>query len=161
MSANDDNDENLENLCVTPSANDMVVSDDDSATVNKTLKTTSSPSCASTDSSSYSGSDDETIIESEQPLCFETTHPVSQNRSNNADPLLDCDVDVDGEDDDLMAKFLQDTFEPNVPVRRNCLTPSLTASTFEDVLLDASEMDALLNAENDAMMLLPDLCMES
>jgi len=161
MSANDDNDENLENVCVTASVNDMVVSDDDSATVNKTLKTTSSPSCASTDSSSYSGSDDETIIESEQPLYFETTHPVSENRNNNADPLLDCDVGVDDEDDDLMAKFLQDTFEPNVPCRRNDLKPGLAASTFEDVLLDASEMDALLNAENDAMMLLPDLCMES
>jgi len=159
MSANDDNDENLENACVTPSVNNMVVSDDDSATVNKTLKTTISPSCASTDSSSYSGSDDETIFETEQPLYFETTHPVSQNRNNNADPLLDCDVD--GEDDELMAKFLQDTFEPNVPGRRIDLKPGLAASSFEDVLLDASEMDALLNAENDAMMLLPDLCMES
>ena len=48
----------------------------------------------------------------------------------------------------MMAEFLQGTFEQ----------PNAVAVTAD--VLDASEMEALLNVENDAMMLLPDLCLE-
>jgi len=163
----DDSDDNLEKSCATTSVNDTIVSDDDSAKVNKTLKTSSSPSCPSTDYSSYSGSDDETIIiESDQPLFSDTALPVNKvcgsniARSNNCDPLLGCDVGVDGEDDAMMAEFLKDTFEANAVSCRNHHQASLAASTFGDVM-DDREMDAFLDAENDAMMLLPDLCLES
>jgi hypothetical protein len=158
MSANDDNDDKLEKVCVTTCVNDMIVSDDDSVTVIKTLKTTSSPS---TDNSSYSGSDDETFIESEQPLFLETPPPVSNTSdgSNSVDTLLGCDVGVAGDDDAMIALFLQDTFEPNAPGCRNHHQPSLAASTFP-YLLDVNEMDALLHAGSDEMFL-TDLCLES
>ncbi len=123
----------------------MVISDDDSATVQNKINST-----PSLDNSSYSGSDDETIIESDQPLFLDA--PVGKS-----DPILGSDVGVAGEDAAMMAEFLKDTFEPNTS---GCGHHSQsTASTFGDVL-DANEMDALLNAGNDALMLLPDLSLE-
>ena len=145
MSANDGNDDKLGKGCPTSSANDMVISDDDSATVNnKTLNTVSS----SSDNSSYSGSDDETIIESDQPLFLDAVPPASKKCGDNGDPLLGSDVGAANEEAAMMAEFLQGTFEQ----------PNAVAVTAD--VLDASEMEALLNVENDAMMLLPDLCLE-
>ena len=140
----------------------MIVSDDDSAMVNKTSNT-GSPS--SNDNSSYSGSDDETIIESDQPLFLDANPQVNQqleSNTNKADPLLGCDVGVEVDDVAVMAEFLEYTFEPQIAAQdsRPEQSSSLAATTFGDVL-DANEMDALLNAETDAMMLLPDICMES
>jgi len=148
MSANGGRDNKRMKACPTTSANDMVVSDDDSATGQK--KISSSPSL---DNSSYSGSDDETIIESDQPLFLDAPAPVSQSSGDNVDPILGSDVGATGEDAEMMAEFLQDTFagcgNHNQPA----------ASTFGDVL-DPSEMDALLNASSDALMLLPELGLE-
>jgi len=128
----------------------MVVSDDDSATVDKTLNT------PSTDSSSYWGSDDEPFIESDQPLFLDTISPVStsdghtSHGSNNGDDaLLGCNVGVESEDDAMMADFLSDTFEPKP-----------ASSNFGDVL-NACEMDILLGEATDELMLLPDICLES
>lgn len=145
MSANDGNDDKRGKVYPTSSANDMVISDDDSATVNnKTLNTVSS----SSDNSSYSGSDDETIIESDQPLFLDAVPPASKKCGDNGDPLLGSDVGTANEEAAMMAEFLQGTFEQ----------PNAVAVTAD--VLDASEMEALLNVENDAMMLLPDLCLE-
>jgi len=128
----------------------MVVSDDDSATVEKTSNTDS----PSTDNSSYSGSDDETVIESEQPLFLDTISPVSTSDgrihhgcNNGDDALLGCDVGVESEDDAMMADFLNETFRPQP-----------TASTFGDVL-NACEMDILLGEATD--VLLPDICLDN
>ena len=147
QSANGNNDDKLEKGCSATSANEMVVSDDDSASVNKTLNANSSPSCPSHDTCSFS--DDETIIETDQPLFLDATAPVTKNCDDGC---------AAGEDDAMMAEFLQDTFEPNAVGCRS--QSSSTASAFGDVL-DAKEMDALLNDENDAIMLLPELCLES
>lgn len=119
----------------------MVVSDDDSATAqNKNLN-----------NASYSESDDETIIESDQPLFLDTSAPASKETGN---PIVGSDVGVAGEDAAMMAAFLKDTFESN-----ETESPQQTeASTFGDVM-DDNEMDALLNS-NDSLMLLPDLCLE-
>jgi len=146
----------------------MVVSDDDSATVHKTSdEITTSPS---TDNSSYSGSDDETVIESDQPLFLDATSPVSEHPGSNTDPLLGCNVGIeaehDPEHDAVMAEFLQDTFQPNdpVPLPEGSKVADLAAVTaaFEDVL-DPSDVEAFLQGEEetDAMMLLPDICLES
>lgn len=137
-SANDGYNNILANACPTTSANDMVVSDDDSATAqNKNLK-----------NASYSESDDETVIESDQPLFLDTSAPASKETGN---PILGSDAGVAGEDAAMMAAFLQDTFESN-----ETESPQQTeASTFGDVM-DDNEMDALLNS-NDSLMLLPDL----
>merc|ERR1712014_195908 len=48
-------------------------------------------------------SDDETIIESDQPLFLDATAPVTKNCGDGC---------AAGEDDAMMAEFLQDTFEP-------------------------------------------------
>ena len=145
MSANGGHDDKPRKVCPTTSANDMVISDDDSATVQNKINST-----PSLDNFSYSGSDDETIIESDQPLFLDA--PVGKS-----DPILGSDDGVAGEDVAMMAEFLQDTFEPNAS---GCGHHSQSAaSTFGDVL-DASEMDALLNAGNDVLMLLPDLSLE-
>jgi len=146
----------------TPSENDMIVSDDDATALNKTL-TSSSPS--STDNSSYSGSDDETIIESDQPLFLDANPPVSQypeSSTNKADPLLGCGVGDEGDDVAVMAEFLEYTFQPQRATKySNHEQPSsLAATTFGDVL-SVGEMDALLDAEADAVMLLPGICLES
>jgi hypothetical protein len=145
----------------TQSRNDMVVSDDDSSTFNKTL-TNSSPS---NDNSSYSGSDDETIIESDQPLFLDANPPVPnkhlETNTIKSDPLFGSDG-AEGEDVAVMAEFLEFTFQPTsseagtTPEHASNLTPS----TYADEL-DASDMDALLSAENDAMLLLPDICLEN
>merc|ERR1712025_357147 len=91
----------------------MVVSDDDSATVDKTSNTDS----PSTDNSSYSGSDDETVIESEQPLFLDTIPPMSSRDerihhgcNSGNDALLGCNVGVESEDDAMMVDFLNETF---------------------------------------------------
>jgi len=155
MSANGGRDYKPLKACPTTStsANDMVVSDDDSATGQK--KTTS---CPPLDNSSYSGSDDETIIETDQPLFLDAPTPVRKSCGDNVDPILGSDVGAAGEDAAMMAEFLQDTFESNAT---GCGSnqPAAASTTFGDVL-DASEMDALLNASNDALMLLPDLGLE-
>lgn len=135
MSANGGYNDTLGKACPTTSANDMVVSDDDSTSIpKKTLN-----------NSSYAESDDETTIESDQPLFLDAPAPVNEDKGNDA--ILGSDVGVGGEDAALMAAFLQDTFGANAA--------QPAAPAFGDVL-DASEMDALLNA-NDAIMLLPDL----
>ncbi len=140
-SANDGNNDKRAEACPTASANDMLVSDDDSATAqNKNLNNTS-----------YLESDDETIIESDQPLFLDTKAPVSKENGN---PILGSDVDVGGEDAAMMAAFLQDTFEHNATESQQ----QPEASTFGDVM-DENEMDALLNLNN-SLMLLPDLCLE-
>lgn len=135
----------------------MIVSNDDATALNKTL-TSSSPS--STDNSSYSGSDDETIIESDQNLFLDANPPMSQHpesSTSKTDPLLGCDVGEEGNDAAVMAEFLEYTFEPQRPAKNfsHEQPPSLAATaSFEDVLSD-SEMDALLDAESDALVLLP------
>jgi len=142
----------------------MVVSDDDSATVNKTLEINGSPS--STDNSSYSGSDDETVIESEQPLFLDAKPPVSQHGESNTDPIPGCDVGL--EDDALMAEFIQDTFQRKDPSAISLDSQphqseiSLAAATFED-FLDPNDVVAFLHTEEetDAMMLLPVIWLES
>merc|ERR1712025_777510 len=113
VSARHDNDETLGKSCATIGVNDMVVSDDDSATVDKTSNTDS----PSTDNSSYSGSDDETVIESEQPLFLDTIPPMSSGDerihhgcNSGNDALLGCNVGVESEDDAMMADFLNETF---------------------------------------------------
>jgi len=146
----------------TPSQNDMIVSDDDATALNKTL-TFSSPS--STDNTSYSGSDDETIIESDQPLFLDANPPVSQqpeSSTNKAGPLLGCDVGDEGDDVAVMAEFLEYTFQLQRVAKDSSREQpsSLAAATFGDVL-SASEMDALLDAEADALMLLPGICLGS
>merc|ERR1712224_523994 len=162
MSAKDDSNECLEKESATLSHNDMVVSDDDSATVDKTLPN-SSPS---NDNSSYSVSDDETIIESDQALFLDASpQVVDQHLDSNtckSDALLGSDVGVEGEDVAVMAEFLDFTFQPTDAVEDSSpeQRQSLAASTFVDEL-DASDMDALLSAENDAMLLLPDICLET
>jgi hypothetical protein len=150
-SASDDNDVSLEKRCATNGVNDMVVSDDDSATVDKTLNTPSN------DNSSYSGSDDGSVIESDQPLFLDTISPVSTSvgrtshgSDNGDDALLGCNVGVESEDDAMMADFLSDTFEPK----------PAASSAFGDVL-NACEMDILLGEVNDEVMLLPDICLEN
>jgi len=163
MSAKDDSNECLEKESATSSHNDMVVSDDDSATVNKTL-TNSSPSI---DNSSYSVSDDDTIIESDQPLFLDANPKVvNQHLDSNtskSDELLGSGVGAEGEDVAVMAEFLEFTFQPTNTAQGSApeqQRQSLAASTFVDEL-DASDMDALLSAENDAMFLLPDICLET
>jgi len=157
--ANTDNDVNLENGCTTTGASDTIVSDDDSAMALKSLATNSLPSSPSTDNSSYSGSDDETIIETDQPLFLDTPPPgneiCSSDKSKvNNDSFIGCNVGAVGGDDAMIAEFLMDTFEPQVSGCRN----DHQSSTFGDVM-DAGEMDALLRAEGDGVMLLPDLCL--
>jgi len=155
--ATDDEHDKYAKACATPSANDTVVSDDDSAAaVFKISNNVSSSSSA--DNSSYSGGDDETIIESDQPLFLDIAPNVCKNCEHSSDLLLGNDVDVAGEDAAIMAEFLQDTFKPNA---FDCRTrqSSMAASTLG--VLNASEMDALLHAENDALMLLPEICLES
>jgi len=150
MSANGGHNDMPRKACPTTSAIDMVVSDDDSATVlNKTTTT-----CRSPDNASYLGSDDETIIDSDQPLFLDTPVPVNKD---NGDPILGSDVGVGG-DAAMMAAFLQDAFEPNAAGCENQHRQSAATSAFGDVL-DASEMDALL-AEGDALVLLPELSLE-
>jgi len=133
----------------------MIVSDDDSAMVSKTFSPPSSPT---NDNSSYSGSDDETIIESEQSLFLDASqpgnhnqHPDSNDTGSKSDPILGCDVGVEGEDAVVMAEFLEYTFRPSAAAE--------STTSFGDVNLDASDMDALLSAESEAMMLLPDICL--
>jgi len=141
----------LESGCATSSANDMIVSDDDSASLNnKAVRASRSPS---TDNSSYSGSDDETVLESDQPLFLDKIPPV--NKSNNGDPLLGCDVGVAVEDDAVMAKFLQDAFQQNAATFRNNKPSGEVSPEFVEDVLNSSEMDALLNSE----MILPDICL--
>ncbi len=152
-SANCGRDYNLLKGCPTTSANDTVVSDDDSATGQK-----KAPSCPSLDNSSYSGSDDETIIESDQPLFLDAPAPVSKSCRDNVDPNLGSDVGAAGEDAAMIAEFLQDTFESNASGCGNH-SHEPAASNFGDVL-DANEIDAFLNTSNDALMLLPDLGLE-
>ena len=140
-SANDGHNDKRAKACPTTSANDMVVSDDDSATAqNKNLN-----------NASYLESDDETVIESDQPLFLDTPAPVGKENGN---PILGSDVGVGGEDAAMMAAFLQDTFEQTATQSHQ----QPEASTFGDVM-DENEMDALLNS-NDSLMLLPDLCLE-
>jgi len=161
MSAKDDSDECLEMSNATQSQNDMVVSDDDSATFNKTL-TNSSPS---NDNSSYSGSDEETIIESDQPLFLDTSPPVPnqhlESTTNKSDPLLGSDG-AEGEDAAVMAEFLEFTFQPTSSAEGTTSeqAQSLAPLTYVDEL-DDSDMDALLSAEDDAMLLLPGICLEN
>merc|ERR1712232_1036936 len=147
MKSGQDYNDELERGCATTIVKDMIVSDDDSATVNKTSNSSSPP----TDNSSYSGSDDETIIESDQPLFLDTTASESEiydiKRTNNGESFQAFDDGVVSGDDAMMAEFLQDTFESNVAASRNQHESSLTASTFGDVV-DVGEMDALLKVEN-------------
>lgn len=106
-----------------------------------------------TDLSSYSGSDDDTVIESEQPL-FLTGVPSVKTNNNDAcynqidDIILGCDV---GEVDSDMAELLGDTFETNAFNSKTGVVSNLEGFT------NSNEMDELLMAENEALMLFPEL----
>merc|ERR1712070_577290 len=154
-SAKDDSKNAPEKACATPSANDTVVSDDDSATAHKTPDLKASPS--STDNSSYSGSDDETVIESDQPLFLDAIpmarEPQQEQEQqhigpNTSDPLVGCDVGVAEADhhDAVMADFLRDTFPSTRPPVNN--VPA-AAPAFEDAL-DPTEVDAFFSTEAEA-----------
>lgn len=105
-----------------------------------------------TDLSSYSGSDDDTVIESEQPLFL---NGISSVNTNNAcdnhieDIILGCDVGT--EVDAVMAEFLGDTFVTNGFSSKNGVVSTLEGIT------NSNDMDELLIAENEALMLFPEL----
>merc|ERR1712124_168966 len=82
--------------------------------------------------------------------------------TSKPDALLGSDVGAEGEDVAVMAEFLEFTFQPTSSEAGTTPehAPNLMPSTYADEL-DASDMDALLSAENDAMLLLPDICLES
>lgn len=155
-SVNADNDDESKNACA--SVYETIVSDDDSASANKTLMTNHHPpSCPPADirttamdmdQSSDSGSDDESVIESDQPLYLDGVPSVNTTNtsSDNEDLALGC------EHDGMIADFLNETFDSNVEGSKN-----RGSSTFDGVLMDAKVMDALLDEENEPFMLFPDL----
>lgn len=105
-----------------------------------------------TDHASYSGSDDDTLIESDQPLFFDTVPQVktkNTRNNNNDDPILGCDEGTD--DDSVMAEFLKDTFDSNALGSKNRAVPTLEG------VMNTNDMDALLMAEHEELMLFPDL----
>jgi len=167
MNKDDNDDDELEKGCVTTSGYDTVVSDDDTAIANKTSTSSCYSSSTSktttkieTDLSSSSGTDDEETIESDQPLFLDDTIHV------NNDPLLGCNVGVIGEDDALMAEFLKDTFVAYSKDQSTATAAAASTSFVDDdntvgIMMDANEMESFLIDENDAMMLLPELCLEN
>lgn len=126
-----------------------------------------------TEISSYSGSDDETVIESDQRLFLDDSTPIplvaNTNTSYHGDSLVGSSATggdtIGAEDDAIMAEFLKYTFEPSSAAAspdasKVCQNPIECGPAFGEIM-DASAMDALLEDENDAIMLLPDICLES
>lgn len=109
-----------------------------------------------TDHSSYAGSDDDTVIETDQPLFLDAV-PVCKFENT----CIESDggaLGISAEDDVAMAEFLQVTFDSNVAAGSEARAGA--ATTLEGVM-DTDDMDELLMAENEALMLFPDLELEN
>mmetsp|Transcript_34206 Transcript_34206/g.80576 ORF Transcript_34206/g.80576 Transcript_34206/m.80576 type:complete len:106 (-) Transcript_34206:136-453(-) len=104
------------------------------------------------DQSSFSGSDDDTVIETDQPLFLDGVLPCATQ--NTCDKFEDT-LGTCTEDDAAMAEFLEVTFDSNAV---SCEPGA--ASSVEGVM-DTKDMDELLMAENDVLMPFPDFELEN
>jgi len=145
---------------------DTAASDDDDNDSAKNMLTGPSSASATTGSnavmvkndyycSTFYGSDDESTIESDQPLFLDAV-PASSNRSSTPDTHAGTHTGSDAdanEDNTVIAEFLEGVFV----VESDAPAPS-TALPDVDLGLTAADMEAfLLDGDSNAMML-PDPC---
>merc|ERR1711959_667982 len=149
---------------IPPGANENTSNDDDESA--KNMLTGPSSASATTGSnavmvkndyycSTFYGSDDESTIESDQPLFLDAV-PASSNRSSTPDTHAGTHTGSDAdanEDNTVIAEFLEGVFV----VESDAPSPS-TALPDVDLGLTAADMEAfLLDGDSNAMML-PDPC---
>lgn len=172
--SNDDNEREKDDATLV--SDTAVSDDDDNDSANNTTAGTSSASSTTGSKavkvkndyyySTFYGSDDESTIESDQPLFLDSI-PVS---SNSSTPGTHTGSDADAnEDNNVIAEFLKGVFvvetdaaNPRFKSAADAVTPvPSTALPDVDLGLTAADMEAfLLDGDSNAMML-PDPCVEN